>query len=176
MNYTTNYHLPQWVETDRIQMEDFNGAMSDIDQGIKTAQDTAETAQANASAAQTAATAVADAYTPDNKPYVVGSYSANGSGVTVELGFKPSLVIISGERYSTDTEDMMLYTVIATADSPGMVIEFTNTGFRTLGVGSYAPYLCDKRAYRYIPSRKKRETPQGQSPWGFLLLWESMVA
>ena len=25
MNYTTNYHLPQWVETDRIQMEDFNG-------------------------------------------------------------------------------------------------------------------------------------------------------
>ena len=153
MNYTTNYHLPQWVETDRIMMEDFNGAMSDIDQGIKTAQDTAETAQANASAAQTAATAVADAYTPDNKPYVVGSYSANGSGVTVELGFKPSLVIISGERYSTDTEDMMLYTVIATADSPGMVIEFTNTGFRTLGVGSYAPYLCDKRAYRYIAFR-----------------------
>ena len=96
---------------------------------------------------------MADAYTPDNKPFVVGSYSANGSGVTVELGFKPSLVIISGERYSTDTEDMMLYTVIATADSPGMVIEFTNTGFRTLGVGSYAPYLCDKRAYRYIAFR-----------------------
>ena len=32
MNYTTNYHLPQWVETDRIQMEDFNQAFSDIDQ------------------------------------------------------------------------------------------------------------------------------------------------
>ena len=98
-------------------------------------------------------TAIEESYSPGNKPYVVGSYSANGSGVTVELGFKPSLVIISGERYSTDTEDMMLYTVIATADSPGMVIEFTNTGFRTLGVGSYAPYLCDKRAYRYIAFR-----------------------
>ena len=24
MNYTTNYHLPQWVETDRILMDDFN--------------------------------------------------------------------------------------------------------------------------------------------------------
>ena len=28
MNYTTNYHLPQWVETDRIQMEHFNQAMA----------------------------------------------------------------------------------------------------------------------------------------------------
>lgn len=160
MNYTNNYHLPQWVESDRILMEDFNDAMAGIDQGIqgaKAAADTAESkadaAQAAAEIAQSSADAVADAYTPDNKPYVVGSYSANGSGVTVELGFKPSLVIISGERYSTDTEDMMLYTVIATADSPGMVIEFTNTGFRTLGVGSYAPYLCDKRAYRYIAFR-----------------------
>ena len=44
MNYTTNYHLPQWVETDRIQMEDFNQMCSDIDEGIKTAQDTAEMA------------------------------------------------------------------------------------------------------------------------------------
>ena len=34
MNYTTNYHLPQWMETDRIRMEDFNQAMADIDEGI----------------------------------------------------------------------------------------------------------------------------------------------
>ena len=34
MDYTTNYHLPQWVETDRVQMEDFNAAMAGIDQGI----------------------------------------------------------------------------------------------------------------------------------------------
>ena len=31
MNYTENYHLPQWVETDRVQMEDFNAAMASID-------------------------------------------------------------------------------------------------------------------------------------------------
>ena len=34
MNYTTNYHLPQWVESDRILMEDFNEAMANIDEGI----------------------------------------------------------------------------------------------------------------------------------------------
>ena len=34
MKQTTNYQLPQWEETDRIMMKDFNGAMEKIDQGI----------------------------------------------------------------------------------------------------------------------------------------------
>lgn len=34
MNYTENYHLPQWVKTDRIMMEDFNAAMSNIENGL----------------------------------------------------------------------------------------------------------------------------------------------
>lgn len=34
MDYTTNYHLPQWVETDRVQMEDFNAAMAGIEDGL----------------------------------------------------------------------------------------------------------------------------------------------
>ena len=31
MNYTENYQLPQWVESDRVLMEDFNDAMEKID-------------------------------------------------------------------------------------------------------------------------------------------------
>ena len=34
MEYTKNYHLPQWVESDRIQMEDFNAAMESIESGL----------------------------------------------------------------------------------------------------------------------------------------------
>lgn len=34
MNYTENYHLPQWVKSDRILMEDFNGAMANIENGL----------------------------------------------------------------------------------------------------------------------------------------------
>ena len=34
MNYTTNYKLPQWEEIDRIQMEDFNAAMANIEEGL----------------------------------------------------------------------------------------------------------------------------------------------
>ena len=34
MNYTENYQLPQWVETDRIMMADFNEAMAKVDEGM----------------------------------------------------------------------------------------------------------------------------------------------
>ena len=35
MEYTENYHLPQWEPTDRVLREDFNDAMSDIDDALK---------------------------------------------------------------------------------------------------------------------------------------------
>ena len=34
MNYTQNYQLPQWVETDRILMEDFNDAFDTIESAM----------------------------------------------------------------------------------------------------------------------------------------------
>ena len=34
MDYTKNYHLPQWKKEDRIMMEDFNAAMADIETGL----------------------------------------------------------------------------------------------------------------------------------------------
>ena len=37
MNYTEKYHLPQWVETDRIMMKDFNSAMTSIERGLAAA-------------------------------------------------------------------------------------------------------------------------------------------
>jgi len=44
MNYTENYHLPQWEETDRIMRTDFNQMCADIESGLtRTAADRAET-------------------------------------------------------------------------------------------------------------------------------------
>ena len=34
MNYTANYQLPQWVETDRILMDDFNDSYSKLDAAL----------------------------------------------------------------------------------------------------------------------------------------------
>ena len=36
MNYTQNYQLPQWVETDRILMDDFNDSYEKLDAALKT--------------------------------------------------------------------------------------------------------------------------------------------
>ena len=72
MNYTKNYHLPQWVKEDRIMMDDFNRMCADMEAGLtknaqdlktglnKTAQDAAA---ATASAAATAAAASSAAMT-----------------------------------------------------------------------------------------------------------------
>ena len=43
MNYTENYHLPQWDETDRIMRADFNQMCGDIEGGLTTVRDMAET-------------------------------------------------------------------------------------------------------------------------------------
>lgn len=57
MDYTTNYHLPQWAETDRVLMNDFNAAMLGIETGLDSAKrdmtDTANALRQEASAAET---------------------------------------------------------------------------------------------------------------------------
>ena len=34
MDYTKNYHLPQWVKSDRIMMDDFNRMCVDLENGL----------------------------------------------------------------------------------------------------------------------------------------------
>ena len=146
MNYTTNYHLPQWVETDRIMMEDFNDAMSDIDQGIKTAQDTADTAESKADAAQTTANSVADAYTPDNQPYVTGSYTGTGAELTITLGFRPKFLIVSGMQSGKMTNQSHNWTeFFALCDGAVLSnrLAFTDTGFIARAQGPVLEYYPD---------------------------------
>ena len=159
MNYTTNYHLPQWAETDRIMMEDFNQMCSDIDEGIKTAQDTADTAESKADAAQTTANSVADAYTPDNQPYVAGTYVGTGTDTTVTLGFRPKFVVISGMQpgtQSNSTSDWDRYFALCDGNVLSGRVMFTDTGFvaRREISGAFYPVLHIKdRTYCYIAFR-----------------------
>ena len=160
MNYTNNYHLPQWVETDRIQMEDFNQMCSDIDQGIKTAQDTADTAESKADAAQTTANSVADAYTPGNKPYVVGSYTGTGEAATITLGFRPSFLIISGmgdTLQSNSTVEWDRYFGMTAGNAIPNRLDLTSTGFviypQSLTQNLYPDFTESGRTYDYIAFR-----------------------
>lgn len=42
MNHTANYKLPQWVEDDRILMEDFNQAFKNLEDGLTAAKSAAD--------------------------------------------------------------------------------------------------------------------------------------
>lgn len=50
MYYTENYHLPQWVKTDRIMMEDFNQMCADLEAGMTENAQTASSVSQNSDA------------------------------------------------------------------------------------------------------------------------------
>jgi len=152
MNYTRIHHLPQWASSDRIQMDDFNDAMANIESGLANATSIAKAAQAAATAA----------YSPDNRPFVTGSYTGDGArSQRIELNFKPSLVIISGITENTDASD---YSSISpyfaiTADNTNVRgrVQLHVLGFTVYFAGNYdlqLPSLNERdRHYDYIAFR-----------------------
>ena len=157
MNYTTNYHLPQWVETDRIMMGDFNDAMAGIEAGLGSnaqaaaaAQTTAETADSKADAAQATAD---NAYGPENKPYVLGTYMGTGSRQTIDIGFKPSAILISGNLYDSDSEEVGRHICFARQNASQWNGNFINTGIDLYNTNSYPKTNAKGRTYHYIAFR-----------------------
>ena len=155
MEYTTNYHLPQWVESDRIMMGDFNEAMSNLEGGITTAQEAADAAQSAADNAQnTADTIAGNAYSPTNKPYVVGSYIGTGQQMTITLGFRPSFLIINGGviTYSLNSDELATWQIATNGNTLPECVTFTDTGFTLLKLEDkqYPRLVIAERNYDYI--------------------------
>lgn len=96
MKYTENYQLSQWVETDRIRMEDFNGDNQKIDAALK-----AE-ATARAAAVQTLTGKVAKC---GNCRIVYGSYKGTGQAgadnpCKMTFDSKPLFLFITPQSHS----------------------------------------------------------------------------
>ena len=84
-NYTENYGLCQWEATDQVLRTDFNEDNAKVDEALKSASDLAQAAQTLAGAA----------YSPENSPFVVGSYTGDGTAKRkIELGFTPKAVLV----------------------------------------------------------------------------------
>lgn len=134
MNYTENYHLPQWEETDRIMRVDFNEAMAGIEEGMAAAQATADAAAV--------------------LPYVIGFYMGDGTTFNkITLGFQPSAVLVS-ERYSTDipTEFPGNCSLFIQAGDAGHLL-ILEDGFYAEQTRKY-PYINRKgMSYQYIAFR-----------------------
>ena len=121
------------------------------------AQTTAETADSKADAAQataSAAQATADnAYCPENKPYVLGTYMGTGSRQTIDIGFKPSAILISGNLYDSDSEEVGRHICFARQNASQWNGNFINTGIELYNTNSYPKTNANGRTYHYIAFR-----------------------
>ena len=113
MNYTKNYHLPQWEEDDRVLRSDFNNAMAALEDGL----------QANAQGVREAKTEAA------KLPYVVGTYVGTAEAQDIYLGFQPAMVIIGSTENSNVQDSTLAKMMVLTADSGTTKIRLTDTGF-----------------------------------------------
>lgn len=92
----------------------------------------------------------------NNAKPVIGSYTGTGSSVTLNLGFKPKLVIISAVDMDV-TREVMLFAFEGTAHvglrfDGGMVIG-NWVEFKTAGIEIASRYSEPGIAYKYIAFR-----------------------
>ena len=160
MNYTENYHLPQWEETDRIMRTDFNQMCADMEAGIMDVRGRAERgdeavkaltakAQTSANNAQTTANSALSkanaAYCPAFKPYYIGQYTGRNREIqTIQIGFRPSFLIITGQ--SPGGTDYTNRVAVADGKNLSPYIQFTDTGFIL-----DPPEPADPSRYIYVP-------------------------
>ena len=90
MTKTTNYQLPKWEKTDRIQMKDFNDMTATLDAALKANADTA--------AAASAAVALCGNCKIETSTYTGTGTCGSANPVTLTFPKKPSLVIVFGYR------------------------------------------------------------------------------
>ena len=109
-NSTTNYSLPQFVPTDKpAWLTDINGAFSDIDTAVHTAQTKADDAYTNAGTAQGDATsALTNAAAADSK--------ASGALASIEAAFDPTTIYSVGARVIYNS---LLYRCTVAVVTPG---------------------------------------------------------
>lgn len=93
MTKTTNYQLPKWEKTDRVQMKDFNDMTATLDAALKA---NADTAAANTQTLAAQAQAIAKL---GNCKVVAGSYTGDGTygadhAITLNFSHKPVLVFV----------------------------------------------------------------------------------
>ena len=138
MNYTQNYHLPQWEENDRVMRTDFNSAMAALEDGLT---DNAETA---AKALEL--------------PYATGTYTGNGDTISIQTGFRPRFLIVSAQDLVSQDYYIGRIAIIGESNFQKMVSFHSNSfSVKWFAAGSGTPSFPRLNAagtvYNYIAFR-----------------------
>jgi hypothetical protein len=135
-NKTENLNLHQWAPSDPVALSEVNANFTALDAAVAKAQEAADEAAV--------------------LPYVVGSYPGNGGTQTLNLGFRPSFIIISGMNATTSSGSPTLFTNFFLATGGTVLtslVEFTDTGVTLYGSGNMPNPNAQYRSYDYIAFR-----------------------
>ena len=99
MTKTTNYQLPKWEKTDRIQMSDFNDMTATLDAALKANADAiaaeAIAREAGDAALQSAVSACGDCFV-EAKTYTGNGKKGSANAIRFTFSMQPQLVFITG--------------------------------------------------------------------------------
>lgn len=142
-NKSQNLNLHLWEPEDDFLRTEFNENFTAVDSAVKSAQTAAVNAQ------QTADKALL-------LPYATGSYTGNGTSVEIDLGFRPSFLIVvsmrSGIGMGQDYEWIGFFGITGGTSLSNQLI-LTDTGFCGLKINGYPSLSENGRVYEYIAFR-----------------------
>ena len=147
MTKTTNYQLPKWEKTDRVQMKDFNDMTATLDAALK--------ANADAAAAASAAVALCG-----NCRIVTGTYTGSGTygadhAITLNFSHKPMLVFVQAKERNAHYRMMLLRDSLWAFPYAADKYNQTNVTWGATSVSWYSTYSKDGQAnnqleYQYV--------------------------
>ena len=154
MTHTTNYQLPKWEKTDRVQMKDFNDMTATLDAALKA---NADTAAANTQTLAAQAQAIAKL---GNCKVVAGSYTGDGTygadhAITLNFSHKPMLVFVQAKERNAHYRMMLLRDSLWAFPYAADKYNQTNVTWGATSVSWYSTYSKDGQAnnqleYQYV--------------------------
>ena len=154
MTKTTNYQLPKWEKTDRIQMKDFNDMTATLDAALKA---NADTAAANTQTLAAQAQTIAKL---GNCKVVAGSYTGDGTygadhAITLNFSHKPMLVFVQAKERNAHYRMMLLRDSLWAFPYAADKYNQTNVTWGATSVSWYSTYSKDGQAnnqleYQYV--------------------------
>lgn len=142
-NKSQNLNLHLWEPEDDFLRTEFNENFTAVDSAVKSAQTAAVNAQ------QTADKAL-------SLPYATGSYTGNGKDISINLGFRPSFLMISGMRsaYVGGAGEYSNYNIMTGGNVVSDRVALTDTGFIAKYFDAGSPNVAvNGRTYDYIAFR-----------------------
>ena len=151
MDYTPNFHLPQWNLDDRILMDDFNQFAASLDTALSLNQQAAQNAQEAAEEAKT----LAQNASVGRLLLTCGSYTGTGGSQTINTGYWPMAVLVIGEQDPNSSprwfghRDYCAFFVNG-GDTPFSAVHLKDFVVREPGIAGYPNLNKTGHTYYYI--------------------------